>query len=308
MPGACTWPCSCQAAVPMPSGCCFSWLALRYASLPASQLAFAVTLMGRSLHDPLTGCHTRGSVAELLEMNFAAASRTGAPLSVAFLDLDHFKAVNDAFGHESGDQILVGAARRLLAGLRGSETVGRWGGEEFVVVFPGKAAREAIHSIERIRSAGLGQRPNGQPVTVSVGIAERIEDDCATWAPLIHLADQRMYAAKTAGRDRVVGPKLLPAKGTTTTINASQVPARRVGHCSGVALRLPERRSARLTDLPMAHRSLGCAAAASGSCGAGSRRRWCRRPGSADRPVRCAGGRAPAPRPAIYTEILRIRP
>ncbi len=171
----------------------------------ASQLAFAVALVGRSLQDSLTGCFSRASTTELLEMHFMSSKRIASPVAVAFLDLDHFKAVNDKFGHEAGDEVLASAARRIRAVLRGSECIGRWGGEEFVVLFPGKTAHEAIECIERIRAAGLGQLPNGRAISISVGVAERIADRCAAAMSLVRLADQRMYAAKRAGRDCIVG-------------------------------------------------------------------------------------------------------
>ena len=173
----------------------------------ASQLAFAVALVGRSLQDSLTGCYSRSSIAELLEMHFSASERNRAPLSVAFLDLDHFKAVNDKFGHEAGDGVLMNAARKIRATLRGFECIGRWGGEEFVIVFPGKTALEAIACIEALRMSGLGFLPDGRAITVSVGVTERIADKCAAAMSLVRLSDQRMYAAKEAGRDRVIGPE-----------------------------------------------------------------------------------------------------
>lgn len=171
-----------------------------------SQLSFAMVLVGQSINDALTACYSRGSVSELLDLHFKVSARLGSPLAVAFLDLDHFKEVNDRFGHEVGDQVLVAAAQSIRAALRGAECAGRWGGEEFLVIFPDKSATEAIHSIQQIRSTGLGRRPEGRVVTVSVGVAERIADHCGDWRALVRIADQRMYDVKRAGRNRVHGP------------------------------------------------------------------------------------------------------
>lgn len=171
-----------------------------------SQLSFAIVLVGQSVNDVLTGCYTRRSVSELLDLHFRVSSRVGYPLAVAFLDLDHFKNINDQFGHEVGDHVLASAAQGIQAALHGTECAGRWGGEEFVIVFPGKSAPEAIGSIQQIRSTGLARCPGPRAVTVSVGVAERTVDHCADWSSLVRTADERMYAAKKAGRDRVCGP------------------------------------------------------------------------------------------------------
>lgn len=169
-----------------------------------SQLGFLIALMGQAMRDPLTRCFSRASIEELLELQFVIATRNNAPLAVAFIDLDNFKSVNDDFGHDAGDVVLAEAAARIRTVLRRADMAGRWGGEEFVVVFPNATLDEAMTGIERLRAAGLGARPDGRPVTVSVGMAERIAEGAAHWKPLIDTADRRMYLAKRSGRDRVV--------------------------------------------------------------------------------------------------------
>ena len=171
-----------------------------------SQLGFALALVGQSLQDRLTGCYSRASITELLELHFNVSARFGSPLAVAFVDLDEFKAINDQHGHDAGDRVLAEAASRIRAVLRGADCVGRWGGEEFLVVLPGKTAAAAMQCMETIRSRGLGLRPAGQALTGSVGVAERITDGCSAWPSLVRIADQRMYAAKGAGRNCIVGP------------------------------------------------------------------------------------------------------
>jgi diguanylate cyclase (GGDEF)-like protein len=172
-----------------------------------SQLSFAITLVSHSQRDALTGCYSRKSISDLLELHFKESSRLGTPLAVAFLDLDHFKQINDLFGHQIGDGVLVAAARSVQAALHGAQCVGRWGGEEFLILFPGKSAAEAIETVQRIRAAGLGHCPESRQVTVSVGVAERIADRCSDGTSLVRAADLRMYAIKNSGRDRVCGPE-----------------------------------------------------------------------------------------------------
>ena len=171
-----------------------------------SQLGFALALVGQSLHDPLTGCYSRTSIEELLELHFQVSARFGSPLAVAFIDLDAFKSINDEYGHEAGDRVLAEAARGIRAMLHAADCVGRWGGEEFVVVFPGKPAAAALQCLRMMRARGLGQRPGGGPVTGTVGVAERMADACPAWEALVRIADQRMYVGKSAGRNCIVGP------------------------------------------------------------------------------------------------------
>ena len=170
-----------------------------------SQLHFLVSLIEHATRDALTGALTRKTGEELLESQFAVAARAGTPLTVAFLDLDHFKAVNDRFGHEAGDAVLAGAAHTLRTTLRQQDLVVRWGGEEFLVILPATDEAQARRAIARLAQAGLARRPDGSPQTASIGLAERIDDQAASWGDLARLADERMYAAKRAGRNACVG-------------------------------------------------------------------------------------------------------
>ena len=170
-----------------------------------SQLAFMIALVRQAIRDPLTGAFSRRSGEEILDLQFALAERNNRPLAVAFIDLDHFKSVNDNFGHESGDQLLRAAAHSLALALRRSDTLVRWGGEEFILILQDTRSESAHHFLERIRAQGLGLRPDGAPVTASIGVAERALDKCNDWQHLLELADRRMYHAKSSGRNRVVG-------------------------------------------------------------------------------------------------------
>ena len=169
-----------------------------------SQLAFIIVLVHQAIRDPLTGVFSRRSGEEMLGLLQLQAQRAHQPLSLAFIDLDHFKAINDRYGHLAGDQVLRHFAALMLARLRRSDILVRWGGEEFVLLMPGAGAEQAAQVIARLREQGLGERPDGSGLTASVGVAELWRDDCADWCALVDRADARMYLAKQTGRDRVV--------------------------------------------------------------------------------------------------------
>jgi len=170
-----------------------------------SQLAFMVALVHQASHDPLTGCFGRASGEELLNLQFSIALRNGSALSVVFVDLDKFKAINDGYGHEAGDKALVAAVEAIRKTLRGGDALIRWGGEEFLIVLPNTNCASSVTMLERLRAGGLGQRPDGTSLTASYGIAE-ISADCAKDGQhLVEIADQRMYQAKQGGRDRWIG-------------------------------------------------------------------------------------------------------
>lgn len=169
-----------------------------------SQLHFMIQLVNQASHDALTQVYTRRVGEELLDSQFSTATRAGAPLALAFLDLDNFKMVNDRYGHEEGDNTLRKATAQIRKVVRRGDIVIRWGGEEFLVVMPGTDGPGARVAIERLRAEGLGMRPDGTRQTASIGIAERLSDNTADWGDLVERADQRMYVAKKGGRDRVV--------------------------------------------------------------------------------------------------------
>ncbi len=186
-----------------------------------SQCHYMATLVVRAMHDPLTGAYTRRSGEDALKLLFRLNHMAGKPLTLAFVDLDRFKEINDLFGHEAGDQCLCLFADNLRAGLRRSDLLIRWGGEEFVAVLPDTPLDKVPLLLLRLRQQGLGQRPDGRQMTASFGIACSDEDGIGACETLIWRADRRMYEAKRQGRDAVVWPdgscqSLKPTDATTS--------------------------------------------------------------------------------------------
>jgi diguanylate cyclase (GGDEF)-like protein len=155
--------------------------------------------------DELTGLSNRRHLNAALETELARARREKAPLAVLMLDLDHFKAFNDRFGHPEGDTLLKAVADLLRGQLRPTDTVARYGGEEFTMLLPGSPPAEAVRVAERIRYSVGQLRMGGSevPTTGSLGIATWPEDG-DTAMDLIRAADAALYEAKRRGRDRIV--------------------------------------------------------------------------------------------------------
>lgn len=171
-----------------------------------SQLHYMKSLVHRASTDPLTDALTRRSGVESLERLFMMAATSDTPLSVAFIDIDHFKDINDRFGHEAGDQALCSLVKTLRGYLRSSDVLVRWGGEEFVVVLPNMSVDQLPRFVERLQLGGVGVRADGEPLMASIGFVERQYDEIRDWPTLIEIADQRMYRAKNEGRARVLLP------------------------------------------------------------------------------------------------------
>jgi diguanylate cyclase (GGDEF)-like protein len=157
-----------------------------------------------AMTDPLTGLPNRQDSALYLQRLAAASARSGRPVAIALVDLDHFKAINDDFGHQAGDATLRGVARALRSELRDADHVGRLGGEEFLAILPDAGPEEAVAAAERIREriAAMPRKVDRQ-VTASLGVATMPRDATGVVA-LMAAADRALYAAKEAGRDRVV--------------------------------------------------------------------------------------------------------
>lgn len=169
------------------------------------QLRYMITLVNQASLDVLTQVFSRRSGEETLELQFRISARTESPLSLLFIDVDNFKAINDKHGHEAGDHALQQLARALQASLRKSDILARWGGEEFVAILPSTDATGTRHILQRLAKNGLGLRPDNSKLTVSMGVAERKADHCEDWEQLVTLADQRMYQSKVNGKNRCTG-------------------------------------------------------------------------------------------------------
>ena len=160
-------------------------------------------------HDALTGCVNRGTTDAMIEHALQRSRRDGAPLAVALLDIDHFKQVNDVYGHRTGDAMLQAFAKTVSARLRGSDVLGRVGGEEFLMLLPATDGAGAQRVCEDVRAAVAALRieaSDGRPVgvTVSGGIAVAAADSRLDRDRLYGWADQALYQAKAQGRNRMV--------------------------------------------------------------------------------------------------------
>jgi len=163
---------------------------------------FEAELRNLAVTDTLTGVWNRRHATELLTADLSAR-RPGQALSLLMLDIDHFKTINDTFGHQAGDHVLIEVASRLRRSLRGNDMVARWGGEEFVVLLRDCVLSDALRLAEDIRAA-IAEVPFGTmgSLTASFGVAEvRDGEDLTTW---LGRADQALYRAKRSGRNEVV--------------------------------------------------------------------------------------------------------
>jgi two-component system, cell cycle response regulator len=161
----------------------------------------------QATHDALTGVWNRRAILEMLGNELARSRRDGLPVAVVMADLDHFKHINDTHGHMVGDTVLCEAVSRMRNMLRPYDAIGRYGGEEFLVVLPGCIAQDAFKLAERLR-IGIGQEPVKIPtgaiaVTSSLGVAASDEIATLDASALIRAADMALYRAKAAGRNCV---------------------------------------------------------------------------------------------------------
>ena len=162
-------------------------------------------LLERATRDALTGLWNRATILDVLDRESHVTHRTGVPLSVGLIDVDHFKRINDTYGHLVGDEVLRILARRLLAELRGGDWLGRFGGEELMMILPACRREELELCVERIRTC-VADTPftvNGEQigVTISIGMA-RLESNGDTPEKVMARADAALYQAKRSGRNR----------------------------------------------------------------------------------------------------------
>ncbi len=170
----------------------------------------------QATHDSLTGLKNRGMIFDLLGAEIARCERERSPCGIVMLDLDRFKSINDTYGHAGGDTVLREVAQRLRESVRPYDSIGRYGGEEFLVLFPGCDAENAANQAERLRRAIVDQPIMHGDIAISVAASFGV----TVWVPgqkaeaLVQIADEALYKAKNAGRNRV--ETLLPCVTNST--------------------------------------------------------------------------------------------
>ena len=193
-------------------GACFVWLTANLSLLTAMDVMRVNLLERETLTDPLTGVFNRRYLDQRLTQEVISARRYGLPLSVSLLDIDHFKQVNDTYGHLVGDRVLVSVGQIVARVMRDSDVCARYGGEEFLVIMPNTPLVGATNVAERLRECVESHKFNGnrEPagtgeirVTVSIGVAS-LGDTIDSEEMLVNAADKNLYRAKHAGRNQVI--------------------------------------------------------------------------------------------------------
>jgi two-component system cell cycle response regulator len=161
------------------------------------------SLQFQATHDPLTGLFNRGAIVGLLQKELSRGQRERTSVSIILVDLDHFKQINDTQGHSAGDAVLRRVAERMQSSVRSYDSVGRYGGEEFLIVLAGCSSRMGTERAEKIRLTLAEPSPDSvdSRITVSMGVASALGP--AKMEELLSLADAALYRAKRNGRNRV---------------------------------------------------------------------------------------------------------
>jgi len=180
----------------------------RVIDLQEQLLTAREALRFEATHDALTGMANRGALLKVLDIELSRAARSHHSTSVLFADIDHFKRVNDTYGHAAGDAVLIEVGKRIGQGIRSYDKLGRLGGEEFLVVLPECDARLATIVGERLRrvvAAGpIRVGGNDIPCTVSIGAAGTDQRPGASAVELLEASDSALYRAKGSGRNRLM--------------------------------------------------------------------------------------------------------
>jgi diguanylate cyclase (GGDEF)-like protein len=197
--------------------------------LEAERAAMADELKRQSNTDALTGLLNRRALGEIVSGLFAAPERQGAGLGVLMFDVDHFKSINDQYGHAVGDRVLKRIAALLAPKLRVGDVFARYGGEEFIIVLHNVSEAETLFTAERLRACldhtsafderfGFGRLDK---VTASFGVVWRAPSGAADWDEVVEVADERLYLAKRSGRNRVCAAASdPPAAGSVVALQA----------------------------------------------------------------------------------------
>lgn len=159
----------------------------------------------QATRDPLTGVLNRSAILENLGKELARAQRENSNLTIALVDIDNFKSINDSYGHFAGDAVLAATTTKMQAAIRPYDLVGRYGGEEFVLLLPNCTALEAGPVLERLRSSVCSEPMTigGHEIVVTVSIGGVVSAGSTDHALLLHAADTALYLAKRNGRNRL---------------------------------------------------------------------------------------------------------
>ncbi|HET9400615.1 MAG TPA: diguanylate cyclase [Candidatus Acidoferrales bacterium] len=202
---------------------------LRIIGLEDNLLAAREILRHKATHDELTGLLNRAAVDDLLKREMARANREKLPLAVILADIDHFKSVNDTYGHAVGDSVIRELASRMKATVRTYDAVGRYGGEEFLMILPGCDSvglrQRAVEMLDAIRSHPVETASGNLKITGSIGGAVNTDAPGVTPDGLIRNADVALYQAKHAGRDRAI--VFDPAEGNASVNDLLVLPRER---------------------------------------------------------------------------------
>jgi two-component system cell cycle response regulator len=175
--------------------------------LQAQLLKAREDLREQATRDSLTHLWNRNSILEALSRELARGARESSPLGIVIVDLDHFKNINDNHGHPAGDAVLREAARRMQSGVRQYDSIGRYGGEEFLILLPNCGAVESYSQAERLRKqltqADIRFNDISLRITASFGVTAAIPGQPWTAEGLVRKADEALYVAKNSGRNRV---------------------------------------------------------------------------------------------------------
>jgi two-component system cell cycle response regulator len=200
----------------------------RILDLQDQLIAAGEELLYRATHDNLTGMVNRGAIMDTLRRERSRQAREGGTFGIVLVDLDHFKYVNDTYGHLAGDDVLRQAAQRMMACVRPYDSVGRYGGEEFLIVVPSSDAMGTMGLAERIRRA-IEAKPmmtNSIPiaVTASFGVTASVDKSPLDPQEILRLADAALYRAKERGRNRaeLARPEDLVVRATDLPDTAEQ--------------------------------------------------------------------------------------
>ena len=179
---------------------------LKFSIQDALEEAYQKSIYDSATRDGLTGVYNKKYLLDALEKEFAYCQRHGVPLSLVMFDVDHFKRINDTWGHPAGDHVLRGIAERVADTVRTEDVLARYGGEEFAVLLRGEPEDRAVACAERCRraveQAEFVFEGNRMPVTISLGVATALGSGPQSAAELVAAADRQLYRSKQGGRNR----------------------------------------------------------------------------------------------------------